>query len=40
MNDDLGGCDVFYPVPEPSRLAMLAAGGCLVAALAPPRCRA
>ncbi len=39
-NDDLGGRDVFYPVPEPSRLAMLAAGGCLVAALAHPRCRA
>jgi hypothetical protein len=36
-NDDRGGRDVFYPVPEPSQLAMLAAGGCLVVALARAR---
>ena len=36
-NDDIGGRDVFYPVPEPTRLAMLLAGGALVAGLARRR---
>jgi hypothetical protein len=36
-NDDVGGRDVLYPLPEPSRLALLASGGCLISALARVR---
>jgi hypothetical protein len=34
-NDDLGGRDVLYPVPEPSTVALVAAGLALLASRAP-----